>query len=102
MWILLVESRWIRQRFSKVRKYTIIMKTQNPGMHAASNQWPYNSHSMVFIFQFSTVSGSHGCFSKNTVSVKSMSPVDIKLLFGNLHNITALDHNTNIFSIEIK
>ena len=36
-----------------------------------------------------------------TVGVKSMSPVDIKLLFGNLH-ITALHHNTNIFSIEIK
>ena len=37
-----------------------------------------------------------------TVGVKRMSPVDIKLLFGNLHNITALHHNTNIFSIEIK
>ena len=31
-----------------------------------------------------------------------MSPVDTKLLFGNLHNITALHHNTNIFSIEVK
>ena len=37
-----------------------------------------------------------------TVGVKRMRPVDIKLLFGNLHNITALHHNTNIFSIEIK
>ena len=40
--------------------------------------------------------------STHTVGVKSMSPVDIKLLFGNLHNITALHHNTNIFSIQIK
>ena len=39
---------------------------------------------------------------EDTVGVKSMSPFDIKLLFGNLHNITALHHNTNIFSIEIK
>ena len=31
-----------------------------------------------------------------------MSPVDIELLFVILYNITALDHNTNIFSIEIK
>ena len=38
----------------------------------------------------------------HTVGFKRMSPVDIKLLFGNLHNITALHHNTNIFSTEIK
>ena len=37
-----------------------------------------------------------------TVGAKSMSPVDIKLLLGSLYNITALHHNTNIFSIEIK
>ena len=37
-----------------------------------------------------------------TVGAKSMSPDDIKLLLGNLCNITALHHNTNIFCIEIK
>ena len=37
-----------------------------------------------------------------TVGAKSMSPVDIKLLLGNLYNFTALHHNTNIFSIKIK
>ena len=35
-----------------------------------------------------------------TVGVKSMSPVDIELLFAILYNITALNHNTNIFSIK--
>ena len=34
--------------------------------------------------------------------LKSMSPVDIELLFAILYNIAARDHNTNIFSIEIK
>ena len=37
-----------------------------------------------------------------TVGVKSMSPLDIELLFAILYNITALDPNTNIFSIKIK
>ena len=32
-----------------------------------------------------------------TVGVKSMSPVDIELLFVILYNITALHHNTNLF-----
>ena len=32
-----------------------------------------------------------------TVGVKSMSPVDIKLLFIILYNIIALYHNTNVF-----
>ena len=36
-----------------------------------------------------------------TVGVKSMSPVDIELLFVILYNITALHHNTNLFSLEI-
>ena len=36
-------------------------------------------------------------FDKHTVGAKSMSPDDIKLLLGNLCNITALHHNTNIF-----
>ena len=31
-----------------------------------------------------------------------MSPLDIELLFAILYHITALDHNTNIFSIKIK
>ena len=34
---------------------------------------------------------------QHTVGAKSMSPDDIKLLLGNLCNITALHHNTNIF-----
>ena len=33
-----------------------------------------------------------------TVGVKSMSPADIELLFVILYNITALHHNTNLFS----
>ena len=37
-----------------------------------------------------------------TVGVKSMSPADIELLFVILYNITALHHNTNLFSLEIK
>ena len=37
-----------------------------------------------------------------TVGVKSMSPADIELLFVILYNITALHHNTNLFSVEIK
>ena len=41
-------------------------------------------------------------FSKYTVGVKSMSPADIELLFVILYNITALHHNTNLFSLEIK
>ena len=40
--------------------------------------------------------------SNYTVGVKSMSPVDIGLLFVILYIITTLDHNTNIFSVEIK
>ena len=39
--------------------------------------------------------------SCSTVGVKSMSLLDIELLFAILYNITALDHNTNIFSIKI-
>ena len=38
-----------------------------------------------------------------TVGVKSMSQVDIELLFVILYNIIALHHNANVFfSIEIK
>ena len=41
---------------------------------------------------------------KNSYSIgaKSMSPVDIELLFVILYNIIVLHHNTNIFSIEIQ
>ena len=38
----------------------------------------------------------------HTVGIKSMSPVDIELLFDILYNITTLHHNTNVFSTEIK
>ena len=37
-----------------------------------------------------------------TVGVRSMNPLDNELSFATLYNITALDHNTNIFSIKIK
>ena len=36
------------------------------------------------------------------VDVKSMSLVNIELLFIILYNTTALHHNTNVFSMEIK
>ena len=38
----------------------------------------------------------------HTVGVKSMSPVDIELLFITLYSLTALHHDTNISSFEIK
>ena len=41
-------------------------------------------------------------YQPHTVGVKSMSPADIELLFVILYNITALHHNTNLFSLEIK
>ena len=60
------------------------------------------SESCIVCLRFSIIDVNVRFNLPHTVGVKSMSPFDIKLLFGNLHNITALHHNTNIFSIEIK